>query len=365
MRTALLILLFLLSANFLYAQEPLFQFKSSIVPELGIRKITVDNDGYLYILQASKISKFKDGKLINNFHIDQSEYINSYIDAPTDIAVDNEKNFYLLNLNKRRIEKHDSAGKLIITFDIVDSFPEPDKVFLPWEISFDAEDNLYVYGFNRLIQVYNTEGNLIRTIDIPKLEAPNDDTGISHITLDTHGNFYILEEVKNTNGWYMLLNKYDNNGNHLKDLSTDPIKNKVSIANMAVDKNGDIYFTNRSFHNVDVYTPDGEYKHRINVEEGTNNWTKAIHFNIEFDQQNNVLLGGSNDHGSLFYAYNQNSILLYKLGDIRHPYEVAFDHENNILILDEVKKRVLKLGLDGKLISSINNLYVPKGLASD
>lgn len=109
---------------------------------------------------------------------------------PTDVAVDNRENVYVVDKGNNRIQKFSKRGQFILKFGEMGE--DEGKFLSPVHIAVDKKDRLYVVDEKKnYVQVFDSEGKYITKIEGPEEEAES--FRPLAIAIDREGNVYIGE----------------------------------------------------------------------------------------------------------------------------------------------------------------------------
>jgi hypothetical protein len=172
----------------------------------------------------------------------------------------------------------------------------------------DTQGNIYVTGYigdpnyaNILVIKYDSSGNILWNHNSAAV-AWEGGKGTSSqgeaLAIDSEGNIYILGKIKTSNGWQIIVVKWDNNGNEIKRkrvflVDFDPDRIDIPI-DIALDDQDNIYIiahANIGFHNKSVinwdsmivkYHFDGdEIKWKKNIKNSISDKLSAIAFSSQ------------------------------------------------------------------------------------
>ena len=142
------------------------------------------------------------------------------INNPKGIAVDRDSNIYVINGDTYKLEKHDSNGVVLKTWNVYDSSAD---FINPSDLKIDKDGHLIVTDKNsNVCKKYDTEGNYLGLINsdgkfIPVNTRDSRNTRrtegiigyVYGIAYDSRGNMYISDGGKH------CVHKFDSHGNHL------------------------------------------------------------------------------------------------------------------------------------------------------
>ncbi|MCK4647932.1 NHL repeat-containing protein, partial [bacterium] len=180
------------------------QLVSKFKVESGMQKIVVDSKGKIYVAiykgrGAGKCVKLDtEGKTIKEFPVK--------LDRMCDLAVDRKGNIYILtrwgkSLWERWVRVFSVEGKFLytITKDFYkEKAKERPKRYMPWGITFDKEENLYIANFFGQIIKFDHTGHLLKIFfeDIDPNKSPH--RRLISVDVDEEGYIYTAYSRRGT-----------------------------------------------------------------------------------------------------------------------------------------------------------------------
>lgn len=189
---------------------------------------------------------------------------------------DDEGNFYVVDWDRKRIQKYDSMGKYLLT--IGRKGQGPGEFQNIWDPKFDKEKNLYVMDIaNDRVSFFNKEGKFVKQIKVP--------AGLSVLGINSKG-FYFGSQSKQIEDaamakWISVYGIFDDKFNSIAEIHRKSIELKnpsgggaKSRAQFLADifsteafkpnithffaENDFIYFGYPEKYEISVYSPEGK-----------------------------------------------------------------------------------------------------------
>ena len=179
---------------------------------------------------------------------------------PSDVALDNEGNIYVLDSGNHRVQKYDSNGIYLSTFG--KKGKGPGEFESPSSLSIDAENNILVND-KGVVKYLDQSGFEFKRIN---LVPPANNT---HIL--PSGNFISGSTgIRGApNELLPLSNIYDKDGNHVTDFG-EPVEHNNFLANInenliyyAFDNNSNYFLTFRSKNRIEKFSSEGKLQYRM------------------------------------------------------------------------------------------------------
>lgn len=143
--------------------------------------------------------------LEEDLRIGSEEDENCLFYAVKDVAVDNQENIYVADMNNHRIQKFDQEGKYLQTIGRMGQGPGEFEQPLQLEVD-DNKERIYVLDGVLTIEILNTDGIHLNSFTIPNV--------IDHFILNNDGSIMaVLHRLsKDTREYTQRLCKIDSNG---------------------------------------------------------------------------------------------------------------------------------------------------------
>lgn len=342
------------------------------------------NGNFIKNIDLQNIDCIENGYLIlnknnNNFYLINYDYI-YYLDNDGNVIVDNSNLFpisvyFLLDpitnnllynsedTNKIQINEFDIINNNIVS-KIIPSIVSESILAIYIDsngciyIKYDYNNNIYLLKLKSFDDPQILFNNLLYSIDI----NPN----FNIINTDNNNNIYILSYYKNNKQIYYLLEKYDNNGNFIKQI-TIKLNDTYMYTNygLNIDNNGNIFIDNlRTYISNNNYTVYDIYKINTNcdldINFGTNGQITNDISNIIADpvdmfltNDNNILLGGTTFLNNYDFALSKFDLFGNK--------DITFGDNGNKII--NIQNNSIDIFFN---INNFNdNMYILSGLSKN
>ncbi|SKC40100.1 extracellular solute-binding protein [Maledivibacter halophilus] len=210
-------------------------------------------------------------------------------------TVDSKNNLYVLStIPSPRVHVFNLMGNKIAAIDLEDTdIANVDNLY-GWDLEVDSKGNIYVMTADTNIQIFDSKGSKIKTIN---------KNGCLFIELDEEDNLYIGGFNKN----YYVLKQSPLNDNILWKIEND--SKFVSIKSAAYSKQSkSLYVAN--FNNIINISSDGKsINTHLNIDSMVDN-ESFIFEDLTFDSNENIYFCGldSTNYESLLYKANTNKI---------------------------------------------------------
>lgn len=195
----------------------------------------------------------------------ETEDENIAFHIPSDIAVDDQGNIYVLDSGNHRIQKFDPEGKYLATFGRRGQGPA--EFYLPSSLDLDHQGYMYVSDSqNRRVQILNPDGTEHKTITFPQ-------TSPGIVRLNTPGELVmgkggimirIAGGASDSEGLPKLIKVLDLEGNvqrefgEAKKFRDEHISNVGNNFHFALDQDDNVYIAFDFQNRIEKYSPDGQ-----------------------------------------------------------------------------------------------------------
>ena len=247
---------------------------------------------------------------------------NSRIYKPQDVAVDSQGNIFIVERDKHRIKKFDSAGNLLESFG---GYGGSNRRFrYPEKIAIDSSDNIYVSDrLNNRIQKLDSNGKWLKNFNGSVLPIG--------VTVDSSGNVY----AGGQNGSIGTISKWNSSGSYVTQWSS-PYPYGLSAAD------GTIYAINHSNRDVYEYSDSGTLQNLWNL----NSWIYPM--DIEVNNNGIYIVG--------FYGkvqkYSTNRIHSTEWSNSSIVWGIGSDNSGNIYVAAKDNNTIKKFDQNGVYVSS-------------
>ncbi len=273
---------------------------------------------------------------------------------PTDIAVDEQSNIYVVDGGNHRIQKFDTNGKLLKMWgeygDGDGQFifrVEPDHF---GAVAIDGAGNMYVTDYNSRVQKFDSNGTFLL-----KWGRPGNGDGQfalhSHLSVavDTQGNVYVTDtdnsrvQKFDSNGTFLL--KWGSKGSGDGQFGED--HNWRGPEGVAVDSQGNVYVADPANQRIEKFDSNGNFLSQLGGK-GTEDGQFLNPGDVTVDQQGNIYVTDNQQNvggpTSRFSKFDSNGTFLLKwgetgtgLGMLNYPAGIAVDQQGNIYVVNVIE----------------------------
>lgn len=211
------------------------------------RDVALSPQGTIYAIDydKSRIEKFdRGGHFLTMWNL-PNDGARRYVDA-LKIAVNSREQIYVAVADKG-VLKFDSSGNFLGTVGA--DLPSKNKPANPWDLTFDANDNLYV-GQPLSVFKFDSSDKFITSWEIKTFDFPDSTNMLQNIEVDHLGNIY----VNNNN----IVEKFDANGKFLLSWTVN-IDGKFiyNIRGIGIDSENRVYLLNNFQQQVEIFDGEG------------------------------------------------------------------------------------------------------------
>lgn len=200
--------------------------------------IAIDPQRNIYIMDTknARVQKFdSNGKFILMWGSPGSGEEQFLITVPDEgrLAVDMQGNVFVLDVSNFRVQKFDGNGKFLAQWG---TKGKGDGQFNEAaDIAIDKQNNIYIVDFqNRVVQKFDENGKFLLRWGTTGLKD-GEFAGLFSVAIDLDGNVLVADETGR-------IQKFDGNGNFLSKISPEKIDDQsIDTWNIAVDNQGNIY----------------------------------------------------------------------------------------------------------------------------
>jgi DNA-binding beta-propeller fold protein YncE len=270
-------------------------------------------------------------------------------DHPTNLAVDQQDNLYVVDAGNDRIQKFDNNGKFIMMWgasgagDREFDFARGNGDYLGG-VAMDVQGNIYVVDSgNQRIQKFDPSGNFILKWGS---EGTNDGQFMSPVdaAIDGQGNIYVIDDRRND------VQKFDPNGNFLLKFGGERIFNPGGLA---VDEQGNVYVAGFQTEQIEKFDSDGKFlKSWGSVGSGDNQFDSPC--DVAVDAQGNVYVAnfGYSLKQPRIQKFDSDGKFLIRWGrrgaddgEFLNACGIAVDSKGNVYVADYENNNVQKFRL--------------------
>jgi len=326
-----------------------------------IKSITMDNSGNLYVLDPKnfRVQKFdSNGNFLSKFghKYDYNAYgAGGFRDGTSSITVDNSGFIYVME--GKLIKKFDSNGNLIETISDYPHCGSTQK-----DITIDSSGAIYVTGHKyksqydyadcvtSVLTKIDPSGN---NFDITNLRNP------INVALDQDEFVYVSDKD------YPSINKYDSDGN-LLNLITGRVGDEIGQIrfpyDVELDSVGNIYVLEYDNNRIQIFDPQGNPLEIIDL--GTEGQGR-----IKFDSSGNIYVLNHARESIKIFDSEHNSVSVSYLtsgagsGPSANPYyggnldSFDFDSSGNLYFIDNALDRIIKANSNLEFLGWLGDCY--------
>jgi tripartite motif-containing protein 71 len=161
------------------------------------------------------------------------------------LELDSHGNVYVLDVSNYRLQKFDRQGKFLTQWG--SKGDGPGQFLESADIAIDSQNHVYVGDYlSNYVQKFDENGKLLL-----RWGSGGQFSGIYSLALDPDGNVLVGDERN-------ILRKFDSNGNFLSEIPLEKLDNhRISLWNLAVDGQGNIYVSDHESYRIVVLDPQG------------------------------------------------------------------------------------------------------------
>lgn len=256
---------------------------------------------------------------------------------PRDIAISDDG---------MRVYGSDFGQSTIFRFDLdkrkVDLIGQDDPFAQPFGLALDENENLYVVEQQaKRIRVVDKSGKRLRTITHNRLVRPTD------VAIDRTRNMIYVADASRKTSEDHTVKVFDTEGNLIRTIGQGVGDCKGCLmfpTYIAIDEKGEIYVCSTLLARVDVFSPEGKYLRTIG-ERGTAFGMFDKPKGVAIDSFGNVYVADSG--WSNVQIFNQKGQVLLFFGGrgnypglLKNPTGVAIDKNNKIYVADYLNYRI-------------------------
>lgn len=221
--------------------------------------LDVDKEGNVWVADrgSNRIQKFdSEGNFLLEFGSggrDEGQFSH-----PRQVAVDDALQYvYVADSRNHRIQKFDINGNFVDSFGTEGN--QSGQFNLPTSVIIDSTGNLFVNERgNERIQKFDANGNPILMWG-SKGSGPSQFCHVEHLAVDKFDNIYVTDPQSDPGcSNAARISKFDNNGHFITQWKLFGVEEGVSNLDpehMAIDSEGNIYVSERTGDQIQVYKP--------------------------------------------------------------------------------------------------------------
>ena len=263
---------------------------------------------------------------------------------PRAVAIDGEDRVYIVDMTAR-IQVFDANGQFIRSWRTPNW--ESGK---PSGLSFDSDGNLLVADthYFRML-VYTPEGNLLeeRTIGGEPGNAPGQFGFVTDIVEDSHGNYYVAEY-----GEFDRIQKFSPDGRFLMQWGGHGREDDRFMRpnNLAIDQQDRLWVVDSCNHRIKVYDANGDEPKLVQTWgiEGTAPGQMRYPYDLVLDGKGHVYVTEFGNHRIQKFTVDGKSLGVFggpgrEAGRFYQPWALAQDSRGRLHVLDSYNHRVQRV----------------------
>lgn len=259
------------------------------------------------------------------------------------IDIDSEGNIYIVAESGNKVQKFDDEGTLLLEWNTIDEGTLSQTTGL----TIDNQDQVYVVdsnGINKVVYIYNTQGEYVRTIDATGAPVPDTPYFCSPygITTDSQRNVYIGDGCLDGRVYV-----FDDEGEYVTywQIYDDAPGSNPIFRSLAVDSDDNVYIVDTSNQKLFKYDNNGTLVGElgeVGVGEGQFNTPQ----NIAIDAMDNLYLSDSSTYRVQKYSTSGTFIDQIALpngigeDEFINPSALAVDNQGHLYIHDTIRMKV-------------------------
>jgi len=343
------------------------------------KDVVVDSLGNIYVVDSGnyRIQKFdSNGNFVSKWgQSSQGQPLGGYFSSPKSIFKDNTNNIYVIDSNNG-IQKFDSNGNFVSRFGGLTNPTIEGGMQYGGYIAVAQDGSVYEGDISKsLIQKYDANGNFVLSWDGASTTEGSFNR-ISGVNLDSEGNVYV---VGYGNGY---INKYDPDGNFLEQIGNGHPSEGAngdgyfySVKSMVIDHDDNIYVADQGPRNIiQKFDSEGNFVKDWDVDDFNGNIFMS---GLAVDKDNNIYVLDYAGNGIQKFDSEGNSLKEWNFntlstGDFFNPSGIMVDNDNYVYVSDSGNNRIVKSDTDGNYLSEwgsvggeLNHFSNPMGLTAD
>lgn len=333
--------------------------------------ITIDRNGYVYIIDYRWISKFSsNGTFITKWG--GFGYENGQFSNPLGIATDSCGNVYVTE--ERRIQKFSPDGAFLTTWG--SNGTGAGEFGSARGVAIDGTDNVYIAdNANKCIQKFTAQGELIANWS-RRGNLDGEFDWPYAVVLDSANNVYVTDlgnsRIQKFTSEGVFITKWGSNGFGEGQFDC--------VTGISIDTSGNIYASDQALdwenNSIQKFTPDGTFLCRLGQGGPGLNGPEGI----AIDEDGNIYVTDSGNCKIQKFASDGTFIIEWGSfgsdeggnGEFRYPIGIAVDNKGFVYVTDADNNNIQKFTVDGSFVTVFGGwgweegrFNQPRGIAID
>jgi len=261
------------------------------------------------------------------------------LQKPRAMAIDRQDHVYIVDMTAR-IQVFTTDGQLLRHWQTPAS-----ELGKPSGLSIGRDGNLLVADTHYArVLVYSPEGELLQTVGGVSGSRPGEFGFVTDAVQDVEGNFYVSEY-----GDYDRVQKISPDGQFISQWGghgAEPGQFRRP-QNLAVDAQGNIWVADACNHRIQAFDTDGNLL-KVWGTEGSGPGQLRYPYDLEFDDQGRLWVIEFGNHRVQVFSPDGQSLGCYgthgrRRGQFHNPWALALDSNDTVYVLDTYNHRVQRL----------------------
>ena len=180
------------------------------------------------------------------------------LSGPMDIEIDSSGNMWTLDVNSHRVQKFDKNGTYLLKIGGPSSGSGDSEFNSPKDLGLNSTDHVWIADTkNHRVSVFDSSGAFVKKFGTfgtgdGQFKFPQS------LTMDSNDNVYVTDQNNR-------VQKFDSNGNYVSKFGGNGTSDGKfqNIHYIELDENNNIYVSDRDRNNVQVFSPNFEFKYQV------------------------------------------------------------------------------------------------------
>lgn len=258
---------------------------------------------------------------------------------PTELAIDLQGNFYIIDGGNHRVQKFDKDGNFLLMWgrngagDGEFFFRSPPAHY--GSITVDKDGYVYVTDHHNRVQKFDSDGTFLMKFGTTG-SSDGEFYNLYGVAVDDQGNIYTTDLTK------YEIQKFNNEGEFLQKWEVPSCQpgGIPSPTNLVVDRQGELYVTNQGGNCIQKFDTLGNLLQQWGeTGNGDSQFYQAL--SIALDGHENVYV--SDNKNARIQKFDSNGKFLATYGPFEYPAGIAVDHEGYLYVVEVNLGRLQKL----------------------